>query len=170
MSQVIHRCFSVLVGLSKLRHKLSCKTKKLLVEALVFPHIYYCCTVWEGCKYILVLPPKSTASRRRSTSRHVSSLDWPGSGTSLLLWRRWGGSVSRPCWRGGMWLSYESWSRRPTAPPALAQVVRRRSDVSQRNTRCSSEHQLELPKIKAERATRCFLYRPVSAWNSIGSS
>ena len=39
---------AVLVGLSKLRHKLSYETIKLLVEALVFPHIYYCCTVWGG--------------------------------------------------------------------------------------------------------------------------
>ena len=49
VSQVVRRCYSVLVGLAKLRHRLPYETKKLLVEALVFPHINYCCTVWGGC-------------------------------------------------------------------------------------------------------------------------
>ena len=49
VSQACHRCYSVLFGLSKLRNKIPIETKKLLVQALVFPHIYYCLPVWGGC-------------------------------------------------------------------------------------------------------------------------
>lgn len=52
VSQVVRRCFHVLVGLSKLRHKIPSVTKKLLIEALVFPHLTYCCTVWGGCSTV----------------------------------------------------------------------------------------------------------------------
>ena len=56
----------------------------------------------------------------------------------------------------------------PDAPPALAQLVQRRSEVTQRSTRGAHGDQLELPKIKTERARRNFPYRAVSAWNSRG--
>ena len=96
----------VLIGLPKLRHKLPCETKKLLVEALVFPHIYSCCTVWGGC----------TATQKHRiqkainfATRVVTGLARQRHVTSAL--GALGGSVLRPCWRGGMWISYESWSR-----------------------------------------------------------
>ena len=49
-----------------------------------------------------VLPPKSTAFRKPSTSLHASSQDWPDGNTSPLLWRPWDGCGSRACWGGGM--------------------------------------------------------------------
>ena len=49
MSLVTRRCFCVLVGLSKLRRRIPFETKKLLFQALVFPHIHYRVTVWGGC-------------------------------------------------------------------------------------------------------------------------
>ena len=49
VSRVTRRCYSILIGLSKLRHKIPLDTKKLMVESLVFPHIHYCLTAWAGC-------------------------------------------------------------------------------------------------------------------------
>ena len=34
---------------SKLRHKIPKTTKQLIIQALVFPHIQYCLTVWGSC-------------------------------------------------------------------------------------------------------------------------
>ena len=162
VSQVTRRCYSVLVGLSKLRHRLSYDTKKLLVEALVFPHIIYCCTVWGGCtatqkhriqKAINFAARVVTGLARRE---HVTSA------LEALGWVRFEGMLGR---------RDEALIRRllsPDAPPALAQLVQRRSEVTQRSTRGAHGDQLELPKIKTERARRNFPYRAVSAWNSRG--
>ena len=42
------------------------------------------------------------------------------------------------------------------APPTLTQLVLPRSDVTQRCTRASRGNQLELPKVRTERARRGF--------------
>ena len=46
---VVRRCNMILIGLARLRHKLPKCTRQLLVQALVFPHIRYCLTVWGNC-------------------------------------------------------------------------------------------------------------------------
>ena len=51
-------------------------------------------------------------------------------------------------------------------PPALAHAVKRRSDVSSRRTRGTCKGQLELPKVRTERARRSFPYRAIYTWNS----
>ena len=46
---IVRRCNVVLIGIARLRHKLPKCTRQLLVQALVFPHIRYCLTVWGNC-------------------------------------------------------------------------------------------------------------------------
>ena len=55
----------------------------------------------------------------------------------------------------------------PGAPPALADLVQRRSDVTVRSTRGTCADRLELPRIRTERARRSFPYRAVSSWHSV---
>ena len=141
MSQVTRRCYSVLVRLSKQRHRLSYDTKKLLVEALVFLHIIYCCTVWGGCtatqkhriqKAINFAARVVTGLARRE---HVTPA------LEALGWVRFEGMLGR---------RDEALIRRllsPDAQQALAQLVQRRSEVARRNTRGAYGDQLELPKI-----------------------
>ena len=57
----------------------------------------------------------------------------------------------------------------PDAPPALADLVQSRSDVSIRSTRGTCGGQLELPRVKTERARRAFPFRAVTAWNALKS-
>ena len=123
MSQVIRRCYSVLIGLSKLRHKLPYETKKLLVEALVFPHINYCCTVWGGC----------TASQKHRIQKAINFAARVVTGLArrqhvtpalqALGWQRFEGMLEKR----DVALIQRLVSL--DAPPALAQVVQRRSDV-----------------------------------------
>ena len=54
----------------------------------------------------------------------------------------------------------------PGAPPALADLVRSRSEVSVRATRGVCAGQLELPRVRTERGKRTFPYRAVSVWNA----
>ena len=49
VSQVVQRCYAVLVGLARMRHRLPEDTKRMLVEALVLPHVRYCICVWGSC-------------------------------------------------------------------------------------------------------------------------
>ena len=55
----------------------------------------------------------------------------------------------------------------PDAPPSLAGLVKRRSDVNSRLTRSTCGNQLDLPKIRTERARRTFHFRAVRSWNSL---
>ena len=49
VSNTMRRCYSVLIGLSRMRHRMPRQTRQLLVEALIFPLIRYCMSVWGGC-------------------------------------------------------------------------------------------------------------------------
>ena len=159
VSLVARRCYHILVGLSKLRRKLPYETKKLLIEALVFPHIMYCCTVWGGCcttqkrriqRAINFAARIVTGlSRRDHVSPSLEALGWPRFEEMLR---------SRDLAMVQRLLS-------PTAPPALADIVERRSDVSLRRTRGTCDDQLQLPRIKTERARRSFPFRAVTSWN-----
>ena len=159
VSQVVRRCFHVLVGLSKLRHKIPSVTKKLLIEALVFPYLTYCCTVWGGC---------STVHRNRLQKvinfavRIVAGLkrhDHVTPAREALGWPRFDDMLEE---------RDIALIRRLTsdgAPPALSNIVQRRSDVSQRCTRGTVGDMLDLPKIETERARRHFPFRSVTSWN-----
>ena len=46
---VIKRCYACICGLSKFSTKADKSVKKKLIEALVFPHLQYCLTVWGSC-------------------------------------------------------------------------------------------------------------------------
>ena len=128
MSQVTRRCYAVLVGLSKLRHKLSYETKKLLVEALVFPHIYYCCTVWGRCS--------ATQKYRIQKAINFAARIVTG----LARWEH-----VTPALEALGWVRFEGMFEKrdvalirkllsPDAPPALANLIQRRSAVAQRCT------------------------------------
>ena len=63
------------------------EVKKLIIEALVFPHIIYCATVWAGCN---TTQPKriqkiinygarivKCCRRHEHITPHLSELEWP---------------------------------------------------------------------------------------------
>ena len=160
VSQVIRRCFFILIGLSKLRHKIPFETKKLLIQALVFPHVHYCLTVWGGCyatlrhraQKILNFGARivTVLSRRAHISPALESLGWDR--LDRMLNERDAAMLRR--------------LMSPGAPPALADLVRSRSDVSVRTTRATSGGHLELPRVRTERGKRTFPFRAVSVWNS----
>ena len=62
VSQVVQRCYSMLVGLARMRHRLPEDTKRMLVEALGLPHVRYCVTVWGS----------NTAEQKKRVQRAIN--------------------------------------------------------------------------------------------------
>ena len=160
VSQVVRRCFFILVGLSKLRHRLPFETKKLLIEALVFPHLHYCLTVWGGCSATLRQRVQKAINFGARIVTGLSRREHITPALELLGWRRIDGMLEE---RDAAMMRRLMSSG---APPSLADLVRSRSDVSVRATRGVCAGQLELPRVRTERGKRSFPYRAVSEWNA----
>ena len=170
MFQVTRRCFGVHVGLSKLIHRIPFETKKLLIRGFVFLHVRYCLTVWDGCSATFIRHRVQKAinfgaraitglSRRKHITTALESLGWD----------RFDGMLEEH--------DVAIFLRKlmsPGAPPALADLVRIRSDVSAKDTRatCGRGGHLELPRVRTERgeemcSERTFPFRAVSVWNAL---
>ena len=159
VSQVTRQCYCVLIGLSKLRHKIPRETKKLLVEALVFPCVQYCLTAWGGCNVtqrkriqkIINFGARTVSGqhRREHISPTLQTLGWAS--FEEMISARDIAAVER--------LLSDS------APPALAGCVIRRTQISSRQTRGTEADMMYLPKIRTEPAKRSFPYRAVKVWN-----
>ena len=87
ISVIVQRCYATLSGLAKFSRRLPKQVKKLIVEALVFPHIMYCATVWAGCNATQRKRVQKTtnygarivssASLREHITPHRIELEWP---------------------------------------------------------------------------------------------
>ena len=135
--------------------------KTLLIEALIFPHILYCLSVWGGC---------GTTQKRRiqrvinhcarivfcsRKSNHVSPLlallDWPS--VDNLIIKRDSLFIKRLLCQ-------------PYAPQILRDSFVHRREVSGRDTRSTSANLLELPRVRTELAKRFFSHRATAQWNA----
>ena len=94
-SNVVKKCNSILFCIYKIRHHLTPETRKLLIQAHVFPHILYCLSVWGGaaaCRLGRVQKVLNFAARVVSGARrsdHVSPI------LEALGWRSVTDLVSR---------------------------------------------------------------------------
>ena len=161
VSQVVRRCYATLSGLAKLSNKLPNTVKQLIVEALVFPHILYCITVWGGCtklqkhrvqKVINQAARIVTGSRRRDhVTPLLNQLEWQ-SVDSLILER-------------DILTIHKLLYRPELSPVNIKRLLAYRSEVSLHRTRAVETGLLELPRVRSERARRFFTYRAPFAWN-----
>ena len=162
ISTVGKRCYCVLVGVAKARHKFPRCTRRLLVEALVFPHLRYCLTVWGSC----------TASQKQRIQKAINF------GVRIVagLGRR---DHVTPALRQLGWCKVDEMiaerdiatMRHLIAAPCASEVLRERvvlrADVSSRHTRATADGQLQLPRMRTEFARRGFIYRATRAWNEL---
>ena len=160
VSMAIRRSYATLAGLAKLAHSLPTAVKKFVVEALVFPHIVYCLTVWAGCRdvrrkrvqKVLNHAAQITTSSRRSA--HATPL------FSELNWQ----NLEKLIVEKDI-LSIHKILKHDTFSENLKSLVETRADISARSTRAVEAGQLQLPKVRSERARRFFTYRAVASWN-----
>ena len=160
VSAITQRCYATLSGLSKLSHRLPEPVKKFIIEALVFPHILYCATVWAGCiatqrKRVQKIINHSArivkCCRRRDRMTPVlRGLEWPKvdeviTERDLVMVHRLLYSVH--------------------APVSLRDLLSYREDVSARETRASAAGLLHMPRVRTEHARRSFCSRSTTKWN-----
>ena len=161
VSAVVKRCYACICGISKFSRQLTHNVKKRLIECLVFPHVYYCLTVWGGCsqaqryrvqKVINHCARIVTGTRKFDHVTPVlTQLEWPK--LDELLVERDIAAVHRILFA-------------PIAPVALRTRLPYRSAVSSRSTRASDDQLLELPKVRTELARRSFAFRASQTWNT----
>ena len=161
ISSVIRRCYATMGGLAKFARVLPRQVKIMIIEALVFPHLSYCITVWAGCgttqrrriqKVINHCAQIVNGSRR---SEHVTQmlcdLNWP-SVDDLVTERDL--AIMH-------WLLFNE-----EAPASLRDRVEYRGNVSARETRATDAGQLQLPRVRTEHARKIFFSRAAAQWNN----
>ena len=160
ISNIVRRCYSMLIALARMRYRLPMETKRLLIEALVFPHIRYCLSVWGSC----------TATQRHRVqkalnfgARIVRNVGYRDQVTSVLRELGWLRVEDMVIERDTMLMRDLLTADR--APEILREHVTRRTDVSNRMTRASNEGLLQVPRVRTEFSRRSFLCRASKTWN-----
>ena len=160
ITSVVRKCYCVLVSLARIRHKLPRCTKKLLVEALVFPHIRYCLSVWGSC----------TKSQKRRVQkainfgvRIVSGLGRRDHVTPTLQSLGWR-TVDELLTERDL-INVQHILIAVNGPELLREQLMLRSDVSSRYTRAVAAGRLQLPRVRTEFARRNFHFRAATTWN-----
>ena len=152
----------VLIGLARMQSRIPRETKRLLVEALVFPHLRYCMSVWGSC---------TAAQRHRLQkcinfgARVVTGLGYRHHVTGVLRelgWRKIDEMIEEHDTCTLYRLMYDE-----EAQEVMRSHITRRSDVSARATRATDCEYLEVPRNRTEFARRSFLARAVRAWNGL---
>jgi len=159
---VVQRCYMVLTGLARMRHRLPKETKQMLIEALVFPHIRYCISVWGSC---------TTAQKNRVQkainfgARIVTGLNRRDRVTPALQelgWDRVDGLL-----RDHDIAIMRHLMTASTAPEILRERLVSRSDVSSRHTRATADGKLQMPRVNTTFAEKSFVCRAISCWNRL---
>ena len=137
-------------------------TKRLLVEALVFPHVRYCMSVWGSC----------TATQRRRLqkcvnfgARVVTGLGYREHVTEALRelnWSRIEGMITEH----DVCVIYQLVND-ARASEVIRSRIARRSEVSARETRATVDGLLDVPRTRTEFARRSFFVRALRAWNEL---
>ena len=145
-----------------MRHRLPEDTKRLLVEALVLPHVRYCISVWGSCT---VEQKKRIQKAVNFGARIVTGLGRREHVTPVLQQLGWGKLDD-------MLKDHDiSIVKRLLTASDASEILRaklvHRSEISGQSTRAAASGQLQLPRVKAEMARRSFLFRAVAAWNSV---
>ena len=165
VSTVIRKSYATLSGLAKFARKLPTEVKKLIVEALVFPHIMYCLAVWGGCRdgqrkrVQKVLNHASQIVTSSKRSAHVTPI------FQELNWQKLENLIIEK----DIVTIYKILNEKASSENLKA-LVESRADVSARSTRAVETGQLQLPKVRTERARRFFSYRAAASWNRVAPS
>lgn len=160
ISMVVKRCNHILVGMGKIRCKLPHELRAYLIETLVFPLIRYCACVWGGA-----------CAKQRGRLQKVVNF-----AVRIVTNLKKYDHVSEACTKLG-WPSVDSMiegcdvtllSRLMSSeyvPPALADLIIYRYQVTDRVTRSSAAPLLQLPLVRTELHRKSFGYRALQNWN-----
>ena len=160
VSVIRKRCYATLSGLSKFTHRLPEEVKKLLIEALVFPHILYCATVWAGCN---VTQKKRVQKIINHSARIVKCCRRQERMTPVLRGLKWPKVDELVAERDLVMMHRLLYSMH--APLCLKDFICYRENVSVRETRATAAGLLHGPRVRTEHARRSFCVRSTAKWN-----
>ena len=150
---VTRKCIGMLVRLSLLRRVMPLKIIVMLINALVFPHLRFCITVWGSCNLTQCKRVnKIIKFARRIAGREVGSLAWHGDISSehniAAL------KIVRQCQ-----LCPES------MPPSIVSLFKSRQ--SERRTRQWDNLDLPIPKTEFKKSSLSYIAPKL--WNNLPS-
>ena len=162
ITTVIQKCNIIIISIGRMRNKIPYCTRRLLIEALVIPHIRYCATVWGGCN-------KTQKRRLQKVLNFAVRIVF-----GLRKFEHISDSRNQFTW-GKLEDIIETQDlsvvkrtlTNPNASKYLREKLVSRADVSSRHTRATTEGMLQLPKVRTEIAKRSFYCRAAAAWNRI---
>ena len=161
VSIVVQRCYAVLIGLARMRHRVPEATKRMLVESLVLPHVRYCVSVWGSC----TIEQKKRVQRAINFgARIVTGLGRREHVTPVLEQLGWQ-KIDEMIRAHDVSIVSRLLTASDAAEILCAKLVPR-SEISSQRTRASTSGQLQLPRVKTELARRSFMCRAIRAWNS----
>ena len=160
VSTVIKRCYACICGLSKFSRRLTENVKKSLIEALVFPHLLYCLTVWGSCSSAQKYRIQKVINRCAQIVKGARRYDHVTPLMAELEWQSFDDLLDQRDLAAMHRILHSDRS-----PAGLKERVNYRGNVSGRVTRGTVDRRLELPRVRTELARRCFAFRAVAAWN-----
>ena len=160
ITTIVQRCNMILVGLARMRNRMPKDTKRMLIEALVFPHVRYCISVWGSCS---ATQKKRVQKVINFGARVISGIGRREHITPVLLELGWG-HVDDVLRENDIAIKHRLLTA-SNAPESLRSKLVLRSDESVRRTRATDTGQLQLPRVRSEFARRSFLFRAAKHYN-----
>ena len=149
ISQVVKKCNYILVSFYRLRQYFTEEAMKLIMEAFVFPHLYYCLCAWGGATKIQLRKIKKLIN---FAARIVTRLKRPK--IEHLVEERDLSKVFRLL-------------TDPMTPTAIRDLLVPCADISSRTTRASQSGVLRLPRRRLTGSQRSFSFRAAAGWNAL---
>ena len=160
ITAVIQKCNIIIISIGRMRSKIPYCTRRLLIEALVIPHIRYCATVWGGC---IKTQKKRLQKVLNFAVRIVVGLrkfDHVSDSRNQFTWGRLENIIDAQD------LSFVKHTlTNPNSSKLMREKLLSRADVSSRQTRATSGGMLQLPRVRTELGRRGFHFRAAAAWN-----
>lgn len=156
-------CVSRLCQINRVKHVFDKKTRKLVINALVFSRLFYCSSVWSNTakknvdKLQLV---QNFAARIVANKRKYEHV------TPILRSLNWLPVRDQLYFRDSV-LAFKCMSG--LAPVYLSDKLITRSTVSKRELETRNSQMLNIPLFRTATGQKTFYYRTVNIWNNLNN-
>ena len=162
IASTVSGCMARLGQINRVKHAFDSTTLNIIINALVFSKLYYCCNVWNNTsEYNLsrIQAVQNFAARIVSNSRKYDHI------SPILKDLKWLPVRQQLYYRHAI-MAFKCMSG--CAPASLFSKYIQRATITKRTTRNSQ--MLNIPLYKTATGQRTFYFRTVKLWNSLDSS
>ena len=162
ISQVVKKCNYILVSFYRLRQYFTKEVMKLIMEAFVFPHLYYCLCAWGGATKIQLRKIQKLINFATRIVTGLKKHEHIWSSLSDLNWPKIEHLVEERDLSKVFRLLTD-----PMTPTAIRDLLVPCADISSRTTRASQSGVLRLPRRRLTGSQRSFSFRAAAGWNAL---